>query len=60
MDKVGNANETAKRPCGDAPRTGQSGEGSRSALEQLIQQEKHRQAQRPGDTTQSTPTEPLP
>jgi hypothetical protein len=60
MDKVGNANETAKRPCGDTPRAGQSGEGSRSALEQLIQQEKQRQAQRASDASRSTPTEPLP
>jgi hypothetical protein len=60
MDKAGNANEAAKRPCADTPRAGQSGEGSRSALEQLIQQEKHRQARHPGDSSPSAPTEPLP
>jgi hypothetical protein len=32
--------------AGAATRTGQSGEGARSALEQLVQQEKKRDAQR--------------
>jgi hypothetical protein len=33
-----------------APGTGQSGEGARSALEHLMQQERRREAQRPRDT----------
>lgn len=49
MDTVGDGIQAGQRPGGQgAPaRPGQSGEGSRSALEQLIQQEKKRDAQLP-------------
>lgn len=50
MDKLGEAPQ-GKHPggTGTSPRTGQSGEGARSALEHLIQQEKKRDAQAPRD-----------
>jgi hypothetical protein len=41
-------------------RSGQSGEGSRSALEQLIQQEKKRDAQRPREGTPDNEPAPAP
>lgn len=47
---TGKGNEAGQRPGGvqgGGPRPGQSGEGSRSAMEQLIQQEKTRIAQLP-------------
>jgi hypothetical protein len=42
MDTLGNGTQADQRPGGQrgAARPGQSGEGSRSAMEQLIQQEK--------------------
>lgn len=48
MDTVGET-QAGKRPGGQAgtPGRGQSGEGSRSVMEQLIQQEKKRDAQLP-------------
>jgi hypothetical protein len=48
MDTVGET-QAGKRPGGQAgnPRPVQSGEGSRSVMEQLIQQEKKRDAQLP-------------
>lgn len=48
MDKVGET-KAGPRPGGQGgvPRPGQSGEGSRSALEQLIQEERKRDAQLP-------------
>jgi hypothetical protein len=58
MDKVGQSDKAARRSENTEPRAGQSGEGSRSALEQLIQQEKQRQAQRRGDAGRSTAAEP--
>lgn len=49
MDMAGEGTDADKRPggqgCGRQP--GQSGEGARSAMEQLIQQEKKRDAQLP-------------
>lgn len=49
MDMARNGTQADQRPGGGqdtAPRPGQSGEGARSAMEQLIQQEKKRDAQR--------------
>lgn len=48
MDTLGNVTQGARRPGGqDAEaRPAQSGEGARSALEQLIRQEQRRAAQR--------------
>lgn len=48
MDTVGET-QAGKRPGGQAgsPGQGQSGEGSRSVMEQLIQQERKRDAQLP-------------
>jgi hypothetical protein len=48
MDTVGKTQD-GRRPGGQAgnPARGQSGEGSRSVMEQLIQQEKKRDAQLP-------------
>lgn len=48
MDTVGENTQAGGRPGGqDAPQgPGKSGEGSRSAMEQLIQQERKREAQR--------------
>lgn len=48
MDKVGESTQAGRRPGGQEATEGpgKSGEGSRSALEQLIQQEKKREAQR--------------
>jgi hypothetical protein len=45
--------QAGKHPSGQGgtSRSGQSGEGSRSALEQLIQQEKKRDAQLPREST---------
>jgi hypothetical protein len=49
MDTVSDGTQSEQRPAGQgAPaRSGQSGEGSRSAMELLIQQEKKRDAQLP-------------
>jgi hypothetical protein len=49
MDKAGEGTQVARRPAAPAEgqRPGQSGEGARSALEQLIQQERRRDAQLP-------------
>ena len=49
MDKAGEGNEGARRPAAPAEgkRPGQSGEGARSVMEQLIQQERKRDAQLP-------------
>ncbi len=55
MDKVADSPagtpQGGKQPGapGAASRSGASGEGSRSALEQLIQQERRRESQRPRD-----------
>lgn len=49
---TGKLDEAGQRPVGGqggGPRPGQSGEGSRSALEHLIQQEQRRIAQLPRD-----------
>lgn len=49
MEKAGEGTQGGKQPggAGASPRPGQSGEGSRSALEQLIQQERRRDAHQP-------------
>lgn len=49
MDKAGEGTQQVRRPAAPAEgkRPGQSGEGARSALEQLIQQERKRDAQLP-------------
>ncbi|HEX2547019.1 MAG TPA: hypothetical protein VHL79_19205 [Ramlibacter sp.] len=51
METFNDGGQAGQRPGsqGAAVRPGQSGEGSRSALEQLIQQEKKRDAQLPRD-----------
>jgi hypothetical protein len=48
MKTVGDT-QAGQRPGGEGgtPKPGQSGEGSRSVMEQLIQQERKRDAQRP-------------
>jgi hypothetical protein len=52
METVDKATETQRRPPGDAAskaRPGHSGEGSHSAMEQLIQQRSRHEAQQPRD-----------
>jgi hypothetical protein len=58
MDQTVTQAQGSCKPGGLAvpPRPDGSGEGSRSALERLIQQERKRQAQLPGDK----PAEPTP
>jgi len=46
MDTVDESTRARSRPGGQEGR-GKSGEGSRSAMEQLIQEERKREAQRP-------------
>jgi len=58
MDKVGQAGEAARRSENTESRAGQSGEGSRSALEQLIHREQQRQAHRPEEASRAPPAEP--
>ena len=60
MDTCGNGTPAAKRPrpqSDPAPATpaGQSGEGARSALELLLQQETRRRAQLPREDTVERP-----
>ena len=56
MDTIDEDTQAGKRPGGQGmpARPGQSGEGSRSAMEQLIRQQQRRDAQQPreggGDT----------
>jgi hypothetical protein len=51
METFGDGKQAVQRPGGQgaSARPGQSGEGSRSVMEQLIQQEKKRVAQLPRD-----------
>jgi hypothetical protein len=51
MDKVGEGPQGGKQPAPPAasPRSGASGEGLRSLMEQLIQQQRKRDAQLPRD-----------
>jgi hypothetical protein len=51
METFGDGTQAGKRSGGQGgdPRPGQSGEGARSVMEQLIQQEKKRDAQLPRD-----------
>jgi hypothetical protein len=61
MDTTGDSGAGGQRPGGQGvtgSRAGQSGEGARTALEQLIQQENRRQAQLPRDTGTGAPTSP--
>ena len=61
MDAMGDGVQSGSRP-GQAgkPRSGQSGEGSRSALEHLILQEKKRDAQLPREGSGSSGAAPAP
>ena len=60
MDTVGKGTESDARPGKQdrEPRPGQSGEGARSALELLIQQEKRREAQRLREEGGPAPADP--
>jgi len=61
MDTVGKDSKAGQRPGGHAGpvRPGQSGEGARSAFEQLLQQERKREAQLPReDAVPGTPAGP--
>jgi hypothetical protein len=57
MEQAGKATELDKpaNGSGGIARTGQSGEGARSALEHLIQQERKRDAQRLPDAAPPAP-----
>lgn len=58
MDTFSNATQAARRPGGKDGETGPagSGEGARSALEQLIRQEQRRAAQRLRDAGEGPAT----
>ena len=60
MDTVGKATQEGPRPGGPGAdaRPGKSGEGARSALEQLIQEERRRDAQVPRDDGRGVPPTP--
>ncbi|HEX2545074.1 MAG TPA: hypothetical protein VHL79_09365 [Ramlibacter sp.] len=62
MDIASKGDEATQRAGGQAAgkRPGMSGEGSRSILEQLIQQEKGRIAQLPRDVADGPPPESAP
>ena len=60
METVSEGAQAGRRPGGQAgeQRAGRSGEGARSALEQLIQQERRRDAQLPRDEAEDAPPSP--
>lgn len=62
MDTMGDTTQAGERPGGQRgpARSGQSGEGSRSVMEHLIQQEKKRDAQLPREGSGSSGAAPCP
>jgi len=62
METVGEDTQAGERSGdpGAVPRRGQSGEGAGSAMEQLIQQEKMRDAQLPRENEGPPPPAPRP
>jgi hypothetical protein len=55
MEQAGEGRKGSGQPVAPVRPPGQSGEGARSALEHLIQQEKRRDAQRPLETSLPAP-----
>lgn len=62
MEETGEAPKCGERPGapGAAPSPGRSGEGSRSVMEHLIQQQRRRDAQQPREDGEPAGSRPAP